>query len=234
VPSTVIVIALFCFERQSGRMRDDFSLSVKDVLAKRVGFRCSNPAGRKATSGPQDDPAKSINIGVAAHVTAASPDGPRYDPALSSDVRQDVTNGIWLCQDCAKLVDNDENRYSVEVLQRWKAISESAALRALEDRSGTEDEELLFLRLEQLMPDLLDEIRRDLKANPLSREFVLLSKRWSYWANGNELLYYYEDHPELDNKLRILLNYALVRDLTFNTNAKHYVFTEAFARYFGV
>ena len=215
-------------------MRDDFSLPIKDVLARRVGFRCSNPACRKPTSGPQEDPVKSINIGVAAHITAASPDGPRYDCRLSSDVRKDVKNGIWLCQDCAKLVDNDESRYPLEVLQRWKAISESAALRALENRSCPEDEELLFLRLEQLMPDLLEKIRKDLTAKPLSREFVPMSKAWAYSGKGNELFYFYEDHPELDNKLRILLNYGLARDITLNTKAKHYVFTEAFVRYFGV
>ncbi len=215
-------------------MRDEFVTPVKDILAKRVGFRCSNPACRKPTSGPQEDSTKSINIGVAAHITAASSDGPRYNPALSSDVRKDVTNGIWLCQSCAKLIDNDESRYPIEVLQHWKAIGESAALRALENRSGPEDEELLFLRLEQLMQDLLEEIRKDLAAHPLGREFVTLSKRWSYWAKGNELVYYFEDHTELDNKLRILLNYGLIRDITSNSNAKHYVFTEAFVRYFGV
>jgi hypothetical protein len=215
-------------------MRDDFTAPVKDLLAKRVGFRCSNPACRKPTSGPQEDPAKAINVGVAAHITAASPDGPRYDLSLNSDARGDVANGIWLCQTCAKLIDNDHSRYPVEVLERWKAISESAALRSLENRIDTEDDELLFLRLEQLMPDLLDEIRSDLAARPLSREFVLLKKAWSYWAKGNELSYFYEDHPELDNKIRILLNYDLIRQITFGSTAKHYVFTEAFVRYFGV
>lgn len=215
-------------------MRDDFAVPVKDTLAKRVGHRCSNPACRKPTSGPQEDPATSINVGVVAHMTAASSDGPRYNPDLSSEVRKDAANGIWLCQSCAKLVDNDTSRYSVELLHHWKAVSESAALRALENRSGPEDEELLFLRLEQLMPDLLEEIRKDLTAKPLSREFVPLSKGWSYWAKGNELSYYYEDHPEFDNKLKILLNYGLIRDITNNTNAKHYIFTEAFVRYFGV
>ena len=131
-------------------------------------------------------------------------------------------------------MDNDENRYTVELLQHWKAVSESAALRSLENRTGPEDDELLFLRLEQLMPDLMEEIRKDLTAHPLKRLFVPLSKKWAYWASGEELVYYYEDHPDLDNKLRILLNHGLIRDITRNTNAKHYLFTEAFVRYFGV
>src|SRR5437899_8109263 len=59
----------------SGPMRDEFSVGTKELLAKRVGYRCSNPECRQPTSGPQEDPAKVVNIGVAAHITAASPDG---------------------------------------------------------------------------------------------------------------------------------------------------------------
>jgi hypothetical protein len=184
-------------------MRDDFALPVKDVLARRVGFRCSNPACRQPTSGPQEDESKAINIGVAAHITAASSDGPRYNPGLTSESRKSAGNGIWLCQSCAKLIDNDDQRYTVEILERWKTISESAALRALETRSGPEDDELMFLRLEQLMPDLLAEVRQDLLTHPLCREFVALKKQWTYWPGEEELCYYYEDHPQLDSKLRI-------------------------------
>jgi len=165
-------------------VRDDFLIPVKDTLAKRVGFRCSNPGCRKPTSGPQEDPAKSVNVGVAAHITAAASDGPRYDPALSSDERKSPPNGIWLCQSCAKLVDNDE-------------------------------------------------IRRDLAEHPLFREFVPLKRIWTYCASGNELMYYYEDHSELDNKLRILQNYSLIRDISTDPDNKRYVFTEGFVRYFG-
>jgi len=135
-----------------------------------------------------------LNIGVAAHITVASTDGPRYNPDLAIDARKSASNGIWLCQVCAKLVDNDEQRYTVEIIQRWKTISETAALQSLERLGESADDELLFLRLELLMPELLDEIRNDLKAKPLSREFVLLKKGWIYWASGHELSYYYEDH----------------------------------------
>lgn len=34
--------------------RDDFNPEVKDVLAKRVGARCSNPNCRQTTSGPRE------------------------------------------------------------------------------------------------------------------------------------------------------------------------------------
>jgi hypothetical protein len=39
-----------------------------------------------------------IDIGVAAHITAAAPNGPRYDPSLTSAQRRRHLNGIWLCR----------------------------------------------------------------------------------------------------------------------------------------
>jgi hypothetical protein len=113
-------------------MRDDFSKHILDILAKRVGIRCSNPGCRKLTTGPRSESTKIINIGVGAHITAASLGGPRFDPNLSSDERKSPNNGIWLCQNCAKLVDNDSKRYSVNILQSWKQFAENAALSEIE------------------------------------------------------------------------------------------------------
>lgn len=127
-------------------MRDDFTNSTKEVLARRVGTRCSNPNCRKPTSGPQTKSDKAINIGVAAHITAASSDGPRYNKDLSPEQRKSIDNGIWLCQNCAKLVDNDEQRYTVDLLRQWKQLSEQAALLEIENvslRSEVDDVELL-------------------------------------------------------------------------------------------
>lgn len=113
-------------------MRDDFSLAIKSLLAKRVGHRCSNPDCRRPTAGPQSDPAKAINLGVAAHITAASPLGPRHADMLSPPERMSAANGIWLCQTCAKLIDSDSSRYTVETLAAWKRTAEKLALDDLE------------------------------------------------------------------------------------------------------
>jgi len=108
-------------------MSDDFSDAIKRVLALRVGNRCSNPDCRALTSGPQEDPAKALNLGVAAHITAASLGGPRYDSDLLPEERSAPSNGIWLCQNCAKLIDNDVTRFSIEVLRKWKTDAEIEA-----------------------------------------------------------------------------------------------------------
>lgn len=109
-------------------MRDDFSEEVKRIVAQRVGYRCSRPECHADTSGPQIDPTKALNVGVAAHITAASSGGARYNPALSSEERSHPSNAIWLCQTCAKLIDNDAVRFPISLLVQWKADAEDAAL----------------------------------------------------------------------------------------------------------
>jgi len=124
-------------------MRDEFSEETKETLARRVAMHCSNPDCRKPTTGPRDDPEKAVNIGVAAHITAASPGGPRYDKNLTAPERKAVDNGIWLCQNCAKLIDNDEDRYTVDALREWKRLSEEAARSGIETSATTQAPELV-------------------------------------------------------------------------------------------
>jgi hypothetical protein len=120
-------------------MGDDFSDRVRKALADRVGHLCSNPECRALTSGPQDDPAKAVNVGVAAHITAASAGGPRYDPDILPEERSASSNGIWLCQNCAKLIDNDVTRFTVEVLKGWKADAEAGAKSRVGKTAATTD-----------------------------------------------------------------------------------------------
>lgn len=114
--------------------RDEFVEKTKKVLQQRVGNRCSNPECRCLTSGPNVDPQKATSIGVAAHITAAAPNGPRYDPELMPEERKSILNGIWLCQNCAKLIDSDPSIYSVNLVQRWKAHSEELSRLELEGK----------------------------------------------------------------------------------------------------
>jgi len=121
------------------RDRDDFSAEVKDKLARRVGFHCSNPTCQKITSGPQIDPAKAINLGIAAHITAAAPGGPRYDANLAPEQRAAIDNGIWLCWNCSHLIDSDVLRYHANLLWQWKKDAEARALAELEGNPSGPD-----------------------------------------------------------------------------------------------
>jgi hypothetical protein len=41
-------------------------------------------------------------VGEAAHISAAAPGGKRYDSSLTPEERRAPSNGIWLCELCAK------------------------------------------------------------------------------------------------------------------------------------
>ena len=105
-------------------MRDDFNQKTKEQIAHRTGYRCSKPDCGTVTRGAKSDAEGTINVGVAAHITAASSGGPRYDPILTSEQRKHLSNAIWLCENHAKLVDSDEGHFTIEELRSWKRIAE--------------------------------------------------------------------------------------------------------------
>ena len=213
-------------------MRDDFSKATKELLARRVGFLCSNPDCRKATSGPQDDPIGVVNLGVAAHITAASPGGDRYDKSLTSEQRIDSSNGIWLCQTCAKLIDNDAERFDIQTLESWKRSAERTAAVAL-TRSPVvgEDSQAAFAKAEKLMPVLLTEMREDLRAHSTTREFIVMSRKCTYNSSGRQVfVYYFQDHENLEGKCDILCNLGLADEITYN-NVRRYIFDEELVDY---
>ncbi|MEN4979908.1 hypothetical protein ABEI05_17565 [Erwinia billingiae] len=113
-------------------IRDEFSERVKKILQERVANRCSNPNCNCLTSGPNYDEEKATRIGVAAHITAAAQNGPRFNPFISTEERKHISNGIWLCQNCAKLIDSDEKIYTELVIRGWKSLTESEIRQELE------------------------------------------------------------------------------------------------------
>ncbi|WP_294143514.1 HNH endonuclease [uncultured Clostridium sp.] len=118
--------------------RDDFPQKIIELLARRVGYRCSNPACMKLTCGANDDPQKYTNIGVASHICAAAKGGPRYDENMTTEERKSFENGIWLCQSCSKLIDSDIKRYPQELLFLWKQLAEESAILELESTSPSQ------------------------------------------------------------------------------------------------
>jgi hypothetical protein len=105
--------------------RDEFSLSTRDLLAKRSGYICAYPGCKRMTVAGSDDRKSSLTMtGVAAHITAASKKGPRYDPNMSPEERSSETNGIWTCQIHGKFIDDNPSKCSDVELRRWKAQHE--------------------------------------------------------------------------------------------------------------
>lgn len=52
----------------------------------------------------------------------------RYDPKMSDATRAEITNGIWLCRNCHKIIDRDPPVYPADLLYAWRAEHERYVL----------------------------------------------------------------------------------------------------------
>lgn len=111
----------------SKRQGSEFSKGDIEAMRLRVAARCSNPECRAQTTGPVTDPKKVCTLGQAAHIHAASSNGPRGKFEMSPAERKDISNGLWLCLPCARKIDLDPTAYSPELLLSWKRSAEKLA-----------------------------------------------------------------------------------------------------------
>jgi hypothetical protein len=105
----------------ANKNRDDFREKTKLQIAKRSGWLCSYPSCRRLTVGGD------IMVGTAAHICAAAPDGPRYDPNQTPEQRRATENGIWMCRDHGTAIDSKDPEFTVATLREWKAQAEREA-----------------------------------------------------------------------------------------------------------
>lgn len=106
---------------------NEFDAKTKETMARRVGYRCSNPSCRVLTVGPNSDGGSATLLGEACHIAAASEKGPRFGDLPVNETRNGIENGIWLCRNCHKVVDTDVERYTPELLRYWKSQAEQRA-----------------------------------------------------------------------------------------------------------
>lgn len=126
--------------------RDDFTKKVIRELKDRVNDICSNPSCRVSTKGPKGNN-DSFTIGVASHICAAAPGGPRYDASMSSEYRKSFENGIWLCANCATKIDKNTSPYSIKTLNKWKRDAEADARNNIGIKSITHQDALDMLTM---------------------------------------------------------------------------------------
>ena len=175
-------------------IEDRFKQSVVLTLARRAANRCSNPNCGAITSGPADSPGDAVNVGEAAHIYGANPGSARYDPGMVSADRSAITNAIWLCGNCHKLIDDDPTRYPAGLLFEWQReheqrISEQVGKVAAEVRQRYEKRHLEeFGRLSYLAERLIIE-KGDyweylLTAEVLRYEIAPVLRRWNALKRG--------------------------------------------------
>ena len=173
---------------------DKFKQSVITTLAKRAASICSNPSCGAITSGPSDLPEASVNVGEAAHIFGAQHGSARYSPEMSSAERSAISNGIWLCSNCHKLIDNDPQKYPPGLLFEWqrdheRSISERVGKAASEARRRYENRHLEeFGRLSYLSERLIlekgDYWEYLLTAEVLRHEMAPVVQRWNALKRG--------------------------------------------------
>lgn len=123
-------------------MGPDFSKETIKTLGLRAGYICSHPKCHCLTTGPGAKNSSSI-IGEAAHIRGArKAKNNRYDPSMSDEERSHIGNGIWLCVKHARMIDRDQERYTVAILDAWRTQHEANITEKMEDGSpvvfGTE------------------------------------------------------------------------------------------------
>lgn len=108
----------------------NFSMEVREALAKRAGYRCSFPGCRATTIGPSEESNASTNSsGMACHIMAAGSGGSarRVVSGTTSKQLSDISNGIWMCYRHGKMIDADEKKFSIPILKTWRDIAELKA-----------------------------------------------------------------------------------------------------------
>lgn len=168
---------------------DRFKQAVIATLARRSANQCANPDCGALTSGPSDDPHDSVNVGEAAHIYGANPGSARYDSTMTSVDRSSITNAIWLCGNCHKLIDDDPVKYPSGLLFEWQRAHEqfiaekvgkaSARIRKkFEDRHLEEFGRLSYLS-ERLILEKGDLWEYRLTAEVLRFEMEPVLHRWN-------------------------------------------------------
>jgi Putative DNA-binding domain len=86
--------------------------------------------------------------------------------------------------------------------------------------------------IQKSIPELLKEMKDNLHEYPFVREFIIINERCTYIHDPNNSVfsYFFEKHTYLRNKLRILENYGLIYEITYNDVAR-FVFSEELVSY---
>lgn len=173
---------------------DRFKQAIIVTLAKRAANRCSNPDCGAITSGPSGNPGESVNVGEAAHIYGANPGSARYESTMISADRSAITNAIWLCGNCHKLVDDDPSRFPAGLLFEWQRnheqrISElvgkagADARRRYENRHMEEFGRISYLA-ERIILEKPDYWEFRLTAEVLRFEMAPILRRWHALKRG--------------------------------------------------
>jgi hypothetical protein len=135
-----------------------------------------------------------VNVGEAAHIYGANPGSARYDDEMSSSDRSAISNAIWLCGNCHKLIDDDPQRYPAGLLFEWQREHEhfisaivgkaGVKLRQRYEKRHLEEFGRLSYLAERLVLEKDDAWEYRLTAEVLRFEMAPILQRWSALNRG--------------------------------------------------
>jgi len=120
------------------------TLKTHKILWGKSGNKCSFPHCKKdlvMDGNPTDDPSV---IGEEAHIVARKQEGPRGKSKLSFKERNNYDNLILLCSIHHKLIDDQENKYTVKLLHKYKREHENWVNTNLSIDKIKEREDLIY------------------------------------------------------------------------------------------
>lgn len=127
------------------------SLKTHKMIWGRSGNICAFPNCKKilvVDETSTDDPSV---IGEEAHIVAQKEDGPRGKNALSSNQRDNYDNLILLCSVHHKIIDDQENEYTIEKLHQFKKLHEEWVKENLIDSKKIKDDEIYATYIEKFI-----------------------------------------------------------------------------------
>ncbi len=103
-----------------------FLTSTKVNVLGRAGYICSHPTCVLNLIGPKSDSLGTISISEVSHIEGANkaPNN-RFNPNLSDEKCKHISNAIALCRNHAKIIDSDQEYFTVELLKQWKIDHEA-------------------------------------------------------------------------------------------------------------
>ncbi|HJC99606.1 MAG TPA: hypothetical protein H9923_01490 [Candidatus Dwaynia gallinarum] len=124
-----------------------------------------------------------INLSEICHIRGLNKGSARFDPNLTDEMCNNIKNLILLCPTHHAMVDNDENKYSVEVLEEMKYERE----KEVESNNNNVQEKKFFYELKRIFQ------KYRLKEKFVDRQFVFVcledfEDMYSAIAGINELL----------------------------------------------
>lgn len=108
------------------------SLNTQKLLWSRAAGRCAFPECRRELVMSASETDDETLVGDTCQIVTRSPSGPRGDSPLTPEERDKYDNLILLCTVHHKLIDDQPNTYTVQVLLEMKAAHEEWVRKALQ------------------------------------------------------------------------------------------------------